>query len=80
MPDSFGRMPLVLGGQLSSAPIGQTTVRHPILSQWSMERLAALLVLLQEVFLRGAEDHVLAAGSALDGYHVTVNLNCIGRH
>jgi hypothetical protein len=44
MPDNSGQMPLVLGGQSSSAPIGQTTVRHPISSykEWSTERLVVV--------------------------------------
>src|SRR5258708_3847852 len=45
-----------------------------------MDRLAALLVLLQEIFLGGTEGHVVAAGAALDRYHVTVDLDGIGRH
>src|ERR1019366_8703995 len=37
-----------------------------LLGMASIDRLAAFLVLLEEVFLGGAEDHVIAAGPVLD--------------
>ena len=45
-----------------------------------MDRMAALLVLVPEVFHGGAEDHVIAVGAALDRHHVIVDIDCIGRH
>ena len=44
------------------------------------DRLAALLVLLEEIFLGRAKDHVAAAGGTLDGHHLAVDIDCIGRH
>jgi hypothetical protein len=66
----------VLGGQSSSARMGQTLSVTRILSP--MDRLAALLVLVHEVFPRGIEDRV-AAGAALNRHHVALVVDGVGR-
>src|SRR4249920_4025945 len=74
-------MPSVLVGQQLSARIGQTTVRHPIWSHRDGLSIAWLpLLVLREVFLGLAEDHVIAAGPALDRHHFAFDLDGIGRH
>jgi hypothetical protein len=51
-----------------------------LLGMASIDRLAASLILLEEVFLGGAEDHVVAAGPAPDRHHVIVDIDYVGLH